>query len=81
MAAGRVGGSGRSGAAGLGGGAAVAPPRPPLSPAHRLTPLYASARALWLLVALAALGLLVHFLPGALRAALLGRLGKLLPRA
>uniref|UniRef100_A0A7N5KFK9 Leukotriene C4 synthase n=1 Tax=Ailuropoda melanoleuca TaxID=9646 RepID=A0A7N5KFK9_AILME len=48
---------------------------------QRLTPLYASARALWLLVALAALGLLVHFLPGALRAALLGRLGKLLPRA
>ncbi|XP_047586181.1 leukotriene C4 synthase isoform X2 [Lutra lutra] len=48
---------------------------------QRLTPLYASARALWLLVALAALGLLVHFLPRALRAALLGRLGKLLPRA
>lgn len=55
--------------------------RPPLSLARRLTPLYASARALWLLVALAALGLLVHFLPRALRAALLGRLGKLLPRA
>ncbi|XP_025871120.1 leukotriene C4 synthase isoform X1 [Vulpes vulpes] len=48
---------------------------------QRLTPLYASARALWLLVALAALGLLVHFLPRALRAALLGRLGTLLPRA
>ncbi|KAM8941328.1 leukotriene C4 synthase isoform 1-T1 [Lycaon pictus] len=48
---------------------------------QRLTPLYASARALWLLMALAALGLLVHFLPRALRAALLGRLGTLLPRA
>ncbi|XP_032191189.1 leukotriene C4 synthase isoform X2 [Mustela erminea] len=48
---------------------------------QRLTPLYASARALWLLLALAALGLLVHFLPLALRTALLGRLGKLLPRA
>ncbi|XP_030891031.1 leukotriene C4 synthase isoform X1 [Leptonychotes weddellii] len=56
-------------------------PASPLSPARRLSPLYASARALWLLVALAALGLLVHFLPGALRAALLGRLGKLLPGA
>ncbi|XP_059031902.1 leukotriene C4 synthase isoform X3 [Mustela lutreola] len=51
------------------------------SPARRLTPLYASARALWLLLALAALGLLVHFLPRALQTALLGRLGKLLPRA
>ncbi|XP_059031901.1 leukotriene C4 synthase isoform X2 [Mustela lutreola] len=48
---------------------------------QRLTPLYASARALWLLLALAALGLLVHFLPRALQTALLGRLGKLLPRA
>ncbi|XP_004836780.1 leukotriene C4 synthase isoform X2 [Heterocephalus glaber] len=32
----------------------------------RLAPLYASARALWLLLALAALGLLAHFLPAAL---------------
>ncbi|EAW53796.1 leukotriene C4 synthase, isoform CRA_a, partial [Homo sapiens] len=47
----------------------------------RLAPLYASARALWLLVALAALGLLAHFLPAALRAALLGRLRTLLPWA
>ncbi|XP_069324419.1 leukotriene C4 synthase isoform X1 [Eulemur rufifrons] len=47
----------------------------------RLGPLYASARALWLLVALAALGLLVHFLPAALRAALLRQLRTLLPRA
>uniref|UniRef100_A0A8C8ZJA2 Leukotriene C4 synthase n=1 Tax=Prolemur simus TaxID=1328070 RepID=A0A8C8ZJA2_PROSS len=43
----------------------------------RLGPLYASARALWLLVALAALGLLVHFLP----AAPLRRLRTLLPGA
>lgn len=48
---------------------------PPLSAARRLAPLYASARALWLLVALAALGLFAHFLP----AALLGRLRTLLP--
>ncbi|XP_004615411.2 leukotriene C4 synthase [Sorex araneus] len=48
---------------------------------QRLPPLYASARALWLLVALAALGLLVHFLPTAWRSALLGRLHVLLPRA
>uniref|UniRef100_A0A671G279 Leukotriene C4 synthase n=1 Tax=Rhinolophus ferrumequinum TaxID=59479 RepID=A0A671G279_RHIFE len=48
---------------------------------QRLAPLYASARVLWLLVALAALGLLAHFLPAALRAALLGRLRALLPRA
>nr|XP_054345709.1 leukotriene C4 synthase isoform X2 [Pongo pygmaeus] len=47
----------------------------------RLAPLYASARALWLLVALAALGLLAHFLPAALRGALLGRLRTLLPWA
>ncbi|XP_055453181.1 leukotriene C4 synthase [Psammomys obesus] len=45
----------------------------------RLAPLYASARALWLLVAMAALGLLVHFLPGTLRAALFRRLQVLLP--
>ncbi|XP_028710838.1 LOW QUALITY PROTEIN: leukotriene C4 synthase [Peromyscus leucopus] len=44
----------------------------------RLPPLYASARALWLLVAMAALGLLVHFLPGTLRAALFRRLQALL---
>ncbi|KAM4826993.1 leukotriene C4 synthase isoform 2-T2 [Thomomys bottae] len=49
------------------------------SPQLRLAPLYASARALWLLVAMAALGLLVHFLPAALRAALLTRLRELLP--
>lgn len=54
---------------------------PPLSTARRLAPLYASARALWLLVALAALGLLVHFLPAALRASLLGPFRTLLPRA
>ncbi|KAM9695337.1 LOW QUALITY PROTEIN: leukotriene C4 synthase [Trichechus inunguis] len=44
----------------------------------RLAPLYASARALWLLVALAALGLLCHFLPVSLRAELLGRLRTLI---
>lgn len=48
---------------------------------QRLAPLYASARALWLLVAMAALGLLVHFLPTELRATLLGWLGTLLPKA
>ncbi|CAK6445138.1 unnamed protein product [Pipistrellus nathusii] len=48
---------------------------------QRLAPLYTSARALWLLVALAALGLLAHFLPASLRAALRGRLGTLLPWA
>uniref|UniRef100_A0AAA9TVL4 Leukotriene C4 synthase n=3 Tax=Bos TaxID=9903 RepID=A0AAA9TVL4_BOVIN len=48
---------------------------------QRLAPLYASARALWLLVALAALGLLAHFLPAELRAALLGQLRKLLLRS
>uniref|UniRef100_A0AC11D0T7 Uncharacterized protein n=1 Tax=Ovis aries TaxID=9940 RepID=A0AC11D0T7_SHEEP len=48
---------------------------------QRLAPLYASARALWLLVALAALGLLAHFLPAVLRATLLGQLRKLLLRA
>ncbi|XP_036095946.1 leukotriene C4 synthase isoform X2 [Molossus molossus] len=53
----------------------------PLSAVHRLAPLYTSARALWLLVALAALGLLAHFLPASLRAAFLGWLGTLLPRA
>lgn len=53
----------------------------PLTAARRLAPLYASARALWLLVALAVLGLLAHFLPAALRAALLGRLRTLLPWA
>ncbi|XP_002744507.3 leukotriene C4 synthase isoform X3 [Callithrix jacchus] len=47
----------------------------------RLAPLYVSARALWLLVALAALGLLSHFLPAALCAALLERLQTLLPWA
>uniref|UniRef100_A0A8D2CM31 Leukotriene C4 synthase n=1 Tax=Sciurus vulgaris TaxID=55149 RepID=A0A8D2CM31_SCIVU len=47
----------------------------------RLAPLYTSARALWLLVALAALGLLFHFLPATLQAALLRRLQKLLPWA
>ncbi|XP_004467066.1 leukotriene C4 synthase isoform X2 [Dasypus novemcinctus] len=46
-------------------------------PQHRLSPLYASARAIWLLVALAALGLLGHFVP----AARLGRLRTLLPGA
>ncbi|XP_075398870.1 leukotriene C4 synthase [Tenrec ecaudatus] len=46
----------------------------------RLAPLYMSARALWLLVALAALGLLGHFLP-ALRAVLLRRLRTLLQGA
>uniref|UniRef100_A0A3Q2H8C5 Leukotriene C4 synthase n=2 Tax=Equus TaxID=9789 RepID=A0A3Q2H8C5_HORSE len=51
------------------------------SPQQRLAPLYASARALWLLLALAALGLLAHFVPAALRAALLGRLRTVLPRA
>uniref|UniRef100_A0A8C9E1E0 Leukotriene C4 synthase n=1 Tax=Phocoena sinus TaxID=42100 RepID=A0A8C9E1E0_PHOSS len=44
---------------------------------QRLGPLYASARALWLLVVLAALGLLAHFLP----AALLGQFRKLLQKA
>ncbi|XP_008850477.1 leukotriene C4 synthase [Nannospalax galili] len=44
----------------------------------RLAPLYVSARALWLLVAMAALGLLVHFLPGTLRTALFRRLQALL---
>ncbi|XP_047721621.1 leukotriene C4 synthase isoform X2 [Prionailurus viverrinus] len=39
-----------------------------------------SASALWLLVAMAALGLLVHFLPAALRASLLGPFRTLLPR-
>ncbi|XP_057631793.1 leukotriene C4 synthase [Chionomys nivalis] len=47
----------------------------------RLAPLYASARALWLLVAMAALGLLVHFLPGTLQAALFRRLQALLQMA
>lgn len=66
----------------LGAGAATLnPPQPPLSTVHRLAPLYASARVLWLLVALATLGLLAHFLPAALRAALLGRLRTLLLRA
>uniref|UniRef100_A0ABI7ZJ09 Leukotriene C4 synthase n=1 Tax=Felis catus TaxID=9685 RepID=A0ABI7ZJ09_FELCA len=50
------------------------------SPQQRLAPLYTSASALWLLVALAALGLLVHFLPAALRASLLGPFRTLLPR-
>nr|XP_054107919.1 leukotriene C4 synthase isoform X5 [Callithrix jacchus] len=52
-----------------------------LTAARRLAPLYVSARALWLLVALAALGLLSHFLPAALCAALLERLQTLLPWA
>lgn len=60
-------------------GGALAPL--PLSAACRLAPMYASARALWLLVAMAALGLLVHFLPGTLRAALFRRLQMLLPMA
>ncbi|XP_058524814.1 leukotriene C4 synthase [Ochotona princeps] len=47
----------------------------------RLAPLYQSAGALWLLVALAALGLLLHFLPAPLSAALLRRLRTLLPWA
>nr|XP_048307446.1 leukotriene C4 synthase isoform X2 [Myodes glareolus] len=47
----------------------------------RLAPLYASARALWLLVAMAALGLLVHFLPGTLQAALFRKLQALLQMA
>ncbi|XP_006874526.1 PREDICTED: leukotriene C4 synthase [Chrysochloris asiatica] len=45
----------------------------------RLAPLYASARVLWLLVALAVLGLLGHFLPISLGVALHGRLRMLLP--
>lgn len=53
---------------------------PLLSPALRLAPLYMSASALWLLMSLAALGLLVHFLPAALRASLLGPFRTLLPR-
>ncbi|XP_040604459.1 leukotriene C4 synthase isoform X4 [Mesocricetus auratus] len=40
-----------------------------------------SARALWLLVAMAALGLLVHFLPDTLRAALFRRIQALLQMA
>lgn len=48
---------------------------------RRLAPLYASARALWLLVAMAALGLLVHFLPGTLQAALFRKLQALLQMA
>lgn len=52
-----------------------------LSASRRLAPLYASARALWLLVAMAVLGLLVHFLPTDLRATLLGWIGTLLPKA
>uniref|UniRef100_A0A8C0CXZ1 Leukotriene C4 synthase n=1 Tax=Balaenoptera musculus TaxID=9771 RepID=A0A8C0CXZ1_BALMU len=48
---------------------------------QRLAPLYASARALWLLVVLAAFGLLAHFLPAALCAALLGQFQKLLQKA
>uniref|UniRef100_A0A8D0T222 Leukotriene C4 synthase n=2 Tax=Sus scrofa TaxID=9823 RepID=A0A8D0T222_PIG len=44
---------------------------------QRLAPMYASACALWLLLALAALGLLAHFLPAALRT----ELQELLPRA
>ncbi|XP_045044207.1 leukotriene C4 synthase isoform X2 [Desmodus rotundus] len=48
---------------------------------QRLAPLYASAHALWLLVALAALGLLAHFLPASLRSALLDHVGTLLPSA
>lgn len=63
------------------GGEAGRPAAPPLSAVRRLAPLYASARALWLLVALAALGLLAHFVPASLRAAFLGWLGTLLPRA
>ncbi|XP_013363358.1 PREDICTED: leukotriene C4 synthase [Chinchilla lanigera] len=47
----------------------------------RLDPLYTSARALWLLLALAALGLLAHFLPAAARAALLRPLRALLRTA
>jgi leukotriene-C4 synthase len=43
--------------------------------------MYASARALWLLVIMAALGLLVHFLPATLRVALLRWLQALLPIA
>ncbi|XP_058595507.1 leukotriene C4 synthase isoform X1 [Neofelis nebulosa] len=50
------------------------------SPQQRLAPLYLSASALWLLISLAALGLLVHFLPAALRASLLGPFRTLLPR-
>ena len=57
------------------------PAPPPLSSAPRLAPLYASAHALWLLVALAALGLLAHFLPASLRSALLDHVGTLLPSA
>lgn len=67
--------------AGPSGSGRRSPAPPPLSTARRLAPLYASARALWLLLALAALGLLAHFVPAALRAALLGRLRTVLPRA
>ncbi|XP_049634392.1 leukotriene C4 synthase [Suncus etruscus] len=44
------------------------------SESQRLSPLYASAGALWLLLALGALGLLFHFLPTAWRAAVSGGL-------
>uniref|UniRef100_A0A9L0K578 Leukotriene C4 synthase n=1 Tax=Equus asinus TaxID=9793 RepID=A0A9L0K578_EQUAS len=75
------GGRGRRAPRGAAGGAPPRPAPPPLSTSRRLAPLYASARALWLLLALAALGLLAHFVPAALRAALLGRLRTVLPRA
>ncbi|XP_061044991.1 leukotriene C4 synthase [Eubalaena glacialis] len=48
---------------------------------QRLAPLYASAHALWLLVVLAAFGLLAHFLPAALCATLIGQFQKLLQKA
>lgn len=60
------------------GGTPVPAPAPSLlSSTRRLAPMYASACALWLLLALAALGLLAHFLPAALRT----ELQELLPRA
>ena len=76
---GQVGGPWWRRPVGLGWGHCPGPP--PLSTARRLAPLYASARALWLLMVLAAFGLLAHFLPAALCAALLGQFQKLLQKA
>ncbi|XP_068933832.1 leukotriene C4 synthase [Petaurus breviceps papuanus] len=45
-----------------------------VSPEGRLGPLYFSARVLWLLIALSALGLASHFLPASLKMSLLRRL-------
>ncbi|XP_028909100.1 leukotriene C4 synthase [Ornithorhynchus anatinus] len=52
-----------------------------LSAQGRLGPLYMGARVLWLLTALSAVGLLVHFLPAALTARVLGRLKQLVHQA